>query len=109
VVDCFGMKVGRIRHIHRPDALAVADDGRRVGQPGDIAAMLPGWSVRILPALPGPTAARLVREGYLEVAGGPPPTQLRYVAWTDVVLVHEESVHLAIGIDALPAEGRIRR
>ena len=107
VVDRTGATVGRIRRLHRPDPLAVADDGRRIGQASDIAAMLPGWSRHSLPWLPGPTAARLVRDGYLVIdCGGPSPVELRYAALTDVAAVDDDAVHLAVGADDLPCQAR---
>lgn len=110
VVDCVGATVGRIRRLHRPDPLAIADDGRRIGQAGDIAAMLPGWSLHTLPGLPGATAARLVREGYLQiVASGPGPAQHRYAALADIAATDDETVHLAVRIDELPCQAGHRR
>lgn len=109
VVDSFGATIGRIRHLHHPDPLAIADDGRRIGQAGDIAAMLPGWCVHTLPRLPGATAARLIREGYLKIVGGLPPARVRYAALTDVASYDDQSVQLAVGTDDLPAEGQNSR
>ncbi|GIF76069.1 hypothetical protein [Asanoa siamensis] len=103
VVDRTGTRIGRVREMHSPDPLAVSDDGRRIGDIGDIEAMLPGWTRHALPGVPGTAAARLVREGYLRIArGGPPPTRLCYAALTDVADVHEETVELSVVLDDLP-------
>ncbi|MEV0717808.1 hypothetical protein [Asanoa sp. NPDC050611] len=104
VVDRTGVKIGRIRDLHRPDPLAVSDDGRRIGEAGnDIASMIPGWSVHTLPGLASPAAARMVREGYLQIVlHGPPPRRVCYAALTEVLEVDDDAVRLAVSIDDLP-------
>ena len=103
VVDRSGAKIGRIRDLHKPDPLAVSDDGRRIGEAGDIAAMIPGWSVHTLPGLAGPAAARMVREGYLQIVlHGPPPRRVCYAALTEVLEIDDDAVRLAVTIDDLP-------
>jgi hypothetical protein len=107
VVDCAGQAVGRARDVHAPDPLAVADDGRRIGEAGDIEAMLPGWSRHALPGLPGPAAARLVREGYVRiVCPGPRPAGHCYAALTDIADVYEETIYLSVAFEDLPSEIR---
>lgn len=107
VVDRAGEAVGRVRDVRGPDPLAVADDGRRIGEVGDIEAMLPGWSRHALPGLPPPAAARLVREGYVQiVCPGPRPARLRYAALTEVADVREETVYLIVATEDLPSEVR---
>ncbi|MEV4620727.1 hypothetical protein AB0J74_18700 [Asanoa sp. NPDC049573] len=110
MVDRLGVAVGRIRRLHRPDPLAVADDGRRIGQASDIVAMLPGWSVHTLPEVSPAAAARLVREGYLEiVVRGRGPVRQRYAALTDITEVEDEVVRLAFCVDELPCQTSHRR
>jgi hypothetical protein len=109
VIDRTGATVGRIRRVHRADPLAVADDGRRIGQAGDFAAMLPGWSAHSLPWLPGATAARLVRDGYCVIGcGGPAPRQLRYAALTEIAAIGDETARLTVDADDLPSHLRRR-
>ncbi|GAA1852211.1 hypothetical protein [Asanoa iriomotensis] len=107
VVDRSGAKIGRVRDLHRPDPLAVADDGRRIGDMGDVESMIPGWTRHSLPGVPGAMAARLVREGYVRIVlTGPPPRRTCYAALTDVADVDDDSVILTVGAADLPLEAR---
>ena len=70
VYDRTGTAVGRIDQIRRADPLAMGDDGRMLGDAGDLAAVLPGWYVRKLPHLPAQIASDLVHSGYIRIPGG---------------------------------------
>jgi hypothetical protein len=97
VFDRAGVVLGRIDQVRPPDPLAVADDGRRVGEPGDLAALLlPGHYLRQLPLLHPQVAADLVRNGYIRTYRRGDGQRFRYAALSDVDSVVEEGVHLRI-------------
>jgi len=104
VYDRTGTAVGRIDQIRRADPLAMGDDGRMLGDAGDLAAVLPGWYVRKLPHLPAQIASDLVHSGYIRIPGGRVGPNVRYAALTDIADVDEDGVHLRVAAPDLPVE-----
>lgn len=97
VFDREGAVLGRIDQVRPPDPLAVADDGRRIGEPGDLAALLlPGYYLRRLPLLPPQVAADLVRSGYMRTYRRGDGQRFRYPALSDVDSVVDDGVHLRV-------------
>jgi hypothetical protein len=101
VLDRTGQHVGRVCRVRQADPLVVSDDGRRIGQPTDLVALV-GWSARQHPRLPRESAATLVRAGYVEIADRPPSRRSRYAALTDIASVDDDEVHLAVAAADLP-------
>jgi hypothetical protein len=104
VYDRAGTVVGRIDQVRRADPMAMGDDGRRLGEAGDLATVLPGWYSRRLPHLPRGTAATLVNNGYLRIRGGRLTPTVRYAALTDIADVDEDGVHLRVELVDLPVD-----
>jgi hypothetical protein len=104
VYDRTGTPVGRIDQIHRAEPLAMGDDGRVLGEVGDLATVLPGWYVRKLPHLPARVASDLVHTGYIRIPGGRIGPSVRYAALTDIADVDEDGVHLRVAAPDLPVE-----
>jgi hypothetical protein len=97
VFDRVGVELGRVGQVHRGDPLAVADDGRRIGQ-GDLA--FPGWFVRRLPGMSPQSAARLTRSGYFSIVPTRQSGARWYAALTDVARVNDDNtVELAMCLD----------
>jgi hypothetical protein len=95
VFDRSGQLLGRIDEVRRADPMAIADDGRRIGDLGDLVALLPGRYVRQLPLLPPVVAARLIRDGYVRIFHHD-GRHFHYAGLPEVDEILDDGVHLRV-------------
>jgi hypothetical protein len=101
VFDRNGQPLGRIDEVRRADPMAIADDGRRIGDLGDLVALLPGRYVRQIPLLPPVVAARLIRDGYVRICHHD-GRHYQYARLPEVEEILDDGVYLRVNAADVP-------
>ncbi len=103
VVDVDGVEVGSVEDISMSDAGAVTTEGEDSGRSRGVFGGN-GWLFGREPRVPEPMRTRLLRVGYIKLAGGDLPHHQRYVRGDCIARVENGRVELSMRKEELGAE-----